>query len=79
MPASCPGCDVSQFMTKTKVCVSWLVMSTYRPVPLVGDKMMAIEELSGILDHTVECNDQIKMDCDPPLHPILCEYALTLC
>jgi hypothetical protein len=42
--------------------------------------MVAIDEISGILDHLYSCKDQIEMDRNPcvPLSPELQNYALDL-
>jgi len=47
---------------------------------LVDGRLLAIDEISGILDHSDECNSQIEMERDPrlPLHQELREYALGL-
>ena len=42
--------------------------------------MIAIDEISGIYDHTDDCSAQTEMECNPrlPLNSELCEYALAL-
>ncbi|KAM6494944.1 hypothetical protein JOM56_009567, partial [Amanita muscaria] len=44
------------------------------------DKVLAINEIAGILEHSDACQDVIQMDQKPsiPLHPELWEYALSL-
>ena len=47
---------------------------------MVDGRLLAIDKISGILDHSDECNSQIKMERDPQLslHQELREYALGL-
>ncbi|KAM6503401.1 hypothetical protein JOM56_000344 [Amanita muscaria] len=45
-----------------------------------GKDFFTIDEISGILDHSVACQELLEMDRDPsiPLHPDLRLYALSL-
>ena len=45
-----------------------------------SDKLLAVNEISGILEHSDACKDMIQMDRKPsiPLHHELREYALSL-
>ena len=47
---------------------------------MAGSCMIAVDEISGILDHSDSCKDQIEMDRNPrvPLSPELRNYALDL-
>jgi hypothetical protein len=40
--------------------------------------MLAIDEISGVFDHSAACDEQIEMERNPriPLHPELRTYAL---
>ena len=46
----------------------------------IDGRMIAIDTISGIFDHSERCMAQIEMDRNPPvaLHPELREYALSL-
>ena len=47
---------------------------------LLDERMIAIDEITGIYDHTDNCTAQIEMEHNPclPLHSDLCKYALSL-
>jgi hypothetical protein len=47
---------------------------------ILDDRMVAIDEVSGILDHSDDCKHQIEMERNPrlPLHQDLRNYALKL-
>ncbi|RDB27252.1 hypothetical protein Hypma_004515 [Hypsizygus marmoreus] len=60
-------------------CCSWIrVVTTHEDSP--GGRMLTIDEISGILDHSTACTEVQEMDRNPSigLHPELRNYALSL-
>lgn len=49
-------------------------------IHVLDPRLLTIDEISGIFDHGVQCQELIKMSRNPhiPLHPDMREYALSL-
>ncbi|KAG1724782.1 hypothetical protein EDB19DRAFT_1897860 [Suillus lakei] len=61
-------------------CLAWVqLIATYDISDDENPRLLTIDKISGIFDHCVQCQELIKMSCNPriPLHPDMREYALT--
>ncbi|KAG1743911.1 hypothetical protein EDB19DRAFT_1927409 [Suillus lakei] len=62
-------------------CISWIkIVSTHDEMDKNSKKMLCIDEITGIFDHTEACESLVQMDRDPRigLHPEIRTYALSL-
>ncbi|KAG0707973.1 hypothetical protein DFH29DRAFT_994602 [Suillus ampliporus] len=62
-------------------CISWIkIVSTHDDMDKNSKKMLCIDEIAGIFDHTEACESLLEMDCNPQigLHPEIRTFALSL-
>ncbi|KAG0693411.1 hypothetical protein DFH29DRAFT_881464 [Suillus ampliporus] len=62
-------------------CISWIkIVSTHDEMDKNSKKMLCIDKIAGIFDHTEACESLLEMDHNPQigLHPEIRTFALSL-